>query len=321
MTLEAPIPLKARTGIAAKARTGIAALTFAAVVMPLPAAADTFVFSTGNPDGLMATATRPESAGKFEIETGDDFALTQQTLITGAAFTGLIPLGASTSDIKNVVVEIYRVFPADSNVVRTSGPPTFSTPNVPTRVNSPSDVEVADRNSSMGSLSFIPVVLQSTFTANNSVKPGGIHPMPNQTTGGNGSVTGQETLISVNFSTPFNLPADHYFFVPQVELSNGDFFWLSAPRPIIPPGTPFPLGFTDLQSWTRDDSNGGIAPDWLRIGSDIVGPTPATGPTFNAAFVLNGVAVPGPIAGAGLPGLILACGGLIALARRRRRTA
>jgi hypothetical protein len=269
----------------------------------------------------MATATRPESAGKFEIETGDDFALTQQTLITGAAFTGLIPLGASTSDIKNVVVEIYRVFPADSNVGRTSGPPTFSTPNVPTRVNSPSDVEVADRNSSMGSLSFIPVVLQSTFTANNSVKPGGIHPMPNQTTGGNGSVTGQETLISVNFSTPFNLPADHYFFVPQVELSNGDFFWLSAPRPIIPPGTPFPPGFTDLQSWTRDDSNGGIAPDWLRIGSDIVGPTPATGPTFNAAFVLNGVSVPSPIVGAGLPGLILACSGLLALARRRRRTA
>jgi hypothetical protein len=55
MTLEAPIFLKARTGIAAKARTRIAALTFAAAVMPLSAAADTFVFSTGNPDGLMAT--------------------------------------------------------------------------------------------------------------------------------------------------------------------------------------------------------------------------------------------------------------------------
>jgi hypothetical protein len=31
------------------------------------------------------------------------------------------------------------------------------------------------------------------------------------------------------------------------------------------------------------------------------------------------VVVPGPIAGAGLPGLVMACGGLVALARRRRQ--
>jgi hypothetical protein len=246
------------------------------VVVSSPVAADTFVFNTGDANNLMAAATRPESPGKFEIETGDDFVLTQPTLITGAAFTGLIPSGAATDIIKNVVVEIYRVFPADSDVGRTSGPPTFSTANVPTRVNSPSDNALDERKFSEGSLSFIPVVQQPTFTANNSVKPDGIkHPPPNFT-GGNGPVTGQEVQINVSFTTPFNLPADHYFFVPQVELSNGDFFWLSAARPIVPPGTTFPPGFTDLQSWTRD---GGIEPDWLRIGTDITGQGP-----FNAAF-------------------------------------
>ena len=234
MTLETLIPLKARTGIAA--------LAFA-TVMALPAAADQFVFSTGNPDGLMATATRPSSPGKFEIETGDDFVLTQQTLITGAAFTGLIPLGVSTSDIQNVVVEVYRVFPADSNVGRTSGPPTFSTNQVPTRVNSPSDVEVTDRNSSDGSLKFIPIVLQSTFTANNSVQPGGIHPAPNFFTGGNGPVTGQETQISVSFTTPFDLSAGQYFFVPASPISERRLFLALCTEADRTAGNTFPSWF------------------------------------------------------------------------------
>jgi hypothetical protein len=299
MTLETLIPLKARTGIAA--------LAFTAMVMPLPAAADSFVFNTGTPDGLMATATRPGSGSNFEIETGDDFVLTQPTSITQAAFTGLIPSGAS---ITNVVVEMYRVFPNDSDTTRM--------PNVPTRANSPADVEIpqADRNLASGSLSIIPIIQSLSFTAANSVQPGGIHPKPGQTTGGDKSVTGEEVQINVNFTTPITLAADHYFFVPQVELSTGNFLWLSAPRPIDPSkgGIPFPAGFTDLQSWTRDQM---LDPDWLRVGTDIVGGE--TPPTFNAAFVLNGFTVPAPIAGAGLPGLIFAGGCLLALARRRRR--
>ncbi len=281
----------------------------------VPAAADPFFFSTGNPDGKIATTARPDTGFGFEIETGDDFALTGMTSITSATFTGLITGSSPISSIGQVVVEIYRVFPANSDVGRTSGPPTFSTPNVPTRVNSPSDVEFEDRNSASGDLSLTATDLGS-FSALNSVQPGGIHKQPNQTTGGDGPLTGEEVEFNVTFTTPFSLPPDHYFFVPQVEITNGDgaFFWLSAPRPIVPPGTPFPPGVTDLQSWTRDRT---IEPDWLRVGTDIVGGT--IPPTFNAVFSLTGEieAAPEP-ASLSVLGAALAGMGFLGWRRNRR---
>lgn len=259
-----------------------------AALLVAPAFADPFFFSTGNPDGKMAAATRPSSAGKFEIETGDDFVLTSPTLINSATFIGLLSGGTT---IGEVGVEIYQVFPNDSNVARTSGPPTFSTPQVPTRVNSPSDVALVGRDTVSGNLSFTTTVLNNSFTAANSIQPGGIHPAPGNVTGGNGPLTGEEVLFNITFTTPFDLAADHYFFVPQVQIIDptGNFFWLSAPRPIVSPGTPFPAGFTDLQSWTRDQF---LDPDWLRIGTDIVGGT--TPPTFDMAFTLSGQTVPEP---------------------------
>ncbi len=263
-----------------------------ATVLALPAYADSFFFSTGNPDGKMAAASRPDT-GVFEIETGDDFVLSTQTAIHSATFVGLLTGGATPSDIGEVRVEIYRIFPKDSDVGRTSGPPTFSTAQVPTRVNSPSDVAFDDRDTASANLSLTTSLLSASFTTLNSVQLGGIHPKPNQTTGGDGAATGEEVQFDVTFSTPFDLPADHYFFIPQVEVSGGDFLWLSAPRPIVAPGTPFPAGSTDLQAWTRDQF---LDPDWLRIGTDIVGP-PATGgpaPTFNMTFSLTGETVPEP---------------------------
>ena len=284
------------------------ALLFASLmtIATAPAVADPFLFNTGNVNGLMAAATRPSSAGKFEIEAGDDFIVSSQTQLNSATFTGLIPTGANVS---SVTVEIYRVFPLDSNVARTSGPPTFSTPQVPTRMNSPSDVAFLSKASGASELNFSTSLLSANFSALNSVLPGGIHPKPGQTTGGNGPVSGQEVQFNVNFSSPFDLPADHYFFVPQVELDNGDFLWLSSVRPIVAPGTPL-LG--DLQAWTRDEN---LDPDWLRIGTDIVGGNPA--PTFNMAFSLEGVnAVPEPATWAMM---ILGFAGVGFMAYRRSR--
>ena len=285
MMLERLIPLKARTGIAA--------LTFGAVVMPLPAAADAFMFSTGSPDGRIATLSRPNlGPGLIETETADDFILSQQTSLTQGTFTGLIPSGASVTSVE---IEFYHIFPTDS-----AFPPSG---NVVSRTNSPADNEIAaaTRDSLAGSLSFS-TTMGSNFSVSNTVI-NGIHKQPNQFTGGEGPASGQETQISVNFTSPIFLPADHYFFRPEVALSSGDFLWLSTSGP--------PLFTGDLQTWIRNED---LKPDWERVGTDVTHQGP-----FNASFSLTGVSVPSPIVGAGLPGLILASGGLLGWWRRRQR--
>jgi hypothetical protein len=243
-----------------------------------PAKADFFFFSTGDPDGKIATLSRTASPGKLETETADDFVTTAQTTITNATFTGLLVGGATPANIHNVEIELYHVFPLDS-----TSPPDN---RVLTRANSPSDNNFAAADGALGQLSFTTTVLNTSFTAANSVV-NGIHAAPNQFTGGEGAVTGVEVRFNVTFNTPFVLGPDHVFFRPEVDLGNaGDFLWLSAPRPIVAPGTPFA---TDLQSWIRNDGPGALAPDWERIGTDVTNQGP-----FNASFSLTGTAVPEP---------------------------
>jgi len=212
---------------------------------------------------------RPATPGKLQTETADDFVLTETTLISEATFTGLLPLGAPLASVINVEVEMYHVFPGDSNTNRV--------PAVQTRANSPGDVEIdnATRDSANGSLNFSATLVNSSFTASNSVV-NGINKAPGQFTSGEGAITGQEVTIRVSFNPPISLPAGHYFFRPEVLSSSGDFLWLSAPKPIVA-GTPF---LTDLQSWIRNDA---LAPDWSRIGTDITHQGP-----FNATFSLSG---------------------------------
>jgi len=234
-----------------------------ALMLGTTASAAPFFFSTGDPDFRIATASRPESHGKIEIESADDFVLTSPTQLQQASFTGLLFKGGP-GEIREVVVEIYRVFPNDSDTTRMI--------HVPTRTNSPSDVALDTRSSADGGLHFTVTVLNPHVEAANSVIDG-INPAPEQHTEGEGPVAGQEVRFDVVFDEPFDLPADHYFFVPQVRLrgKGGNFLWLSAPHP----------QFTgDLQMWIR---NGDLDPDWLRVGADIVG-----GTTFNGSFSLSG---------------------------------
>lgn len=261
----------------------IAATLALSVCLTTPALAGTFFFSTGNADGRLGALSRPASAGKIETETADDFFLQETTAITRATITGLIPAGTPLENITDVEVELYHIFPLDS-----TNPPSG---NVPSRVNSPADVEIASatRDGNQRTLAFSASLLNASFTVANSVV-NGINQLPNTATMGEGPRSGEEVEITINFTTPIILPAGHYFFRPEVLVTTGDFLYLSAPRPIVPPGTPVA---GDLQAWIR---NSNIAPDWVRIGTDIIdGPTP---PTFNMTFSLNGDTIPE----AGTPG-------------------
>jgi hypothetical protein len=271
-------------------RTTATVLTLVFVAyFALAARADRFSFSTGSPDGKLGALSRPAGSQGVETETADDFVLTQATVVSGATIHGLIPTGLAISSVARVEVEIYQVFPTDSDAGRTSGPPTFSTANVPTRVNSPADheIQVATRDSNESTLRFIAIQI-SNFQVQNTVV-NRINKVPDQLTHGEGPVGGEQVEIDITFNQPLFLPAGHYFFRPEVEVSGGNFLFLSAPRPITS-GTPFPPGTTDLQAWIR---NANLNPDWLRIGGDIVG-----GVTFNMTFSLTGNTVPG----AGTPG-------------------
>src|SRR5215471_7943182 len=236
-----------------------------------------FSFTTGNPDGLIGAASRRASPGKLETETADDFTLDQISVIRRATIVGLVPPGTEPQDIKEVEVEVYHVFPLDSAI-----PPSGK---VPSRANSPSDVEIgtATRAGNSGTLTFSTNLLSNFGVGNtvaNNLKVTTAPP------GGEGATAGEEVEITITFTNPIILPAGHYFFRPEVLLTNGNFLYLSAPKVIPAP--------KDLQAWIRDSN---LAPDWLRIGTDVVGGTPA--PNFNMTFSLAGETVPD----AGTPGV------------------
>ena len=260
--------------------------TFVVPVASIDVAPSPFSFNTGSPDGKLGAVSRPEGSGA-ETETADDFVLTQPTVISGATIHGLLKAtGASLPTVAGVEVEIYHVFKLDSDVSRTSGDPKFETVKVPTRVNSPSDVEIgtATRDSNDGTLSFVTNQI-SDFQVQNTVI-NGINSKPAQLTHGEGPASGQQVAIDIIFDTPLFLLPGHYFFRPEVNVVDGNFLFLSSPRS----GAPFPDGTNDLQAWIR---NTDLKPDWLRIGSDIVGAG-----TFNMTFSLSGNEIPE----AGTPG-------------------
>jgi hypothetical protein len=257
-----------------------AVLTLGAT-LAMPSWADSFFFSAGAPDGQAGAVSRPASPGKIETETADDFTLPQTTVIKSAIIRGFLAGRTPLANVTNVEVEFYNEFPLNSAPF--DG-------RVPTRNNSPADVEIgsATRDSSTGGLSFIASQASASFTIINSVVTD--ISLPNFNTGGDHAMGGQLVEIAITFTNPVILPAGHYFFRPEVDVNGDNFLFVSAPRPIVAPGTPVAI---DRQAWIR---NTNTKPDWLRVGTDIIGG--AVPPTYNMSFSITGESLPD----AGTPG-------------------
>jgi len=136
----------------------------AALLLAAPSLADYFFFSTGDPDGRLGAGVRVQTDTQIEIEAADDFILDRETILWHASFRGLLPLDSDLSDIQTVVVEIYRIFPLDSDTEREI--------QVPTRMNSPSDNAFTERESFEGELIFDVTLVNPGSGVSNSVVDG-----------------------------------------------------------------------------------------------------------------------------------------------------
>ena len=136
-----------------------------------------------------------------------------------------------------------------------------------------------------------------SFSASNSL-PGFSTPVPSN--GGSGTEDGfgsfnQTISLFDGFNSPNGGAANEIVF--SVTLTSGT--WASAANVLTPNGS------------------GQVAA--AQIGAC---PAPCTGSSAfltPTGFASGFAPVPAPIVGAGLPGVVLACGGLLALARRRRQ--
>ena len=253
----------------------------------MPAAAllpAVYSFSTGDPDGKIATASRPESTENSR-SSPRMISCSPTTSITSATFTGLVPGGGErppTSSSRSIAYFPRLGCRPHQRVAAVLDV------EVPTRVNSPSDVAFLEADSATGGL-VLDQGARGDLHRKQLGETGGIYPEPESDTGGNGAVTGEEVRFDRELHRRLAPPRQPLFLRASGRAGQRQFLLAVGAEADRLAGTPFPPGFTDLQSWTRDDSaRSRLAAH--RHGHR--GRRPA--PTFNAAFSLAGSAVPEP---------------------------
>ena len=187
-----------------------------------------YSFSTGDPDGKMATASSPGQRGSSRSRRPTISFSRQRPRSPARPSPASSP---GTRSVSNVPVEIYRVFPTIRTRAAPAGRQRSRLPRRrPARIRHRMSHLAAD--AATGGLQ----VRDNRHGILHRAQLGAAGWHQSQTgqfTGGNGPVTGEENDFSMSFTNDLLLPANHYFFVPQVgHGSDGNFLWLSAPRPI-----------------------------------------------------------------------------------------
>lgn len=147
----------------------------------------------------------------------------------------------------------------------------------------------------------------------------------NQPITGN-SITGATLDVAITFTSDF-------FAGSQIAHSLFTFAHNETPNACLPlPGcandivtATLNLGTSSIYHVNGHDLTFGVT--GFQVGQNVFAQFSSPEGTSNSAMLrasftdVGTFAVPGPIAGAGLPGLVAACGGLVAFARRRRQVA